>query len=328
MRRFRTFFEILTAMALVHFRAVGADLAVLEVGLGGRLDATNVVTPLVSVITPISLDHTDLLGDTIPLIAREKAGIIKPGGAVVVAPQPPEALTVIRDVCRVQGARLIDVERQTRWQPLHWSWKGSAFDLEGPGRAYPHLEIPLAGPHQIMNAATAIAAVEHLEAQGIPLSMAGIRQGLQQVRWEGRLETVSRQPWIVLDGAHNRDSARRVREALSACFRYQRLILVLGITAAKDLEGIIEELAPLAGVTIATRAELPRAAPPQRLAELAAKWTAPVMVEEEIREALARAIAMAHEGDLILVTGSLYLVGDAKRWLPSLLTPTAAEIPK
>jgi dihydrofolate synthase/folylpolyglutamate synthase len=215
-----------------------------------------------------------------------------------------------------------------RWQPIHWSWEGSAFDLDGPVRSYPHLEIPLAGPHQIMNAATAIAAVEQLAAQGLPISAEGIRQGLRQVQWEGRLETVSRQPWIVLDGAHNRDSAQRVREALTACFRYQRLILVLGIAADKDLEGIIEELAPLAGVTIATRAELPRAASPQRLSDLAAKWTTPVMVEEEIREALARAIAMAREGDLILVTGSLYLVGDAKRWLPTLMTPAFLGMPK
>ncbi len=328
-RRYRTFFEILTAMALLHFTTVGVDLAVLEVGLGGRLDATNVATPLVSVITPISLDHTELLGNTIPLIAREKAGIVKPRGLVVVAPQPPEALDVIRDVCRAQGARLVDVEREVRWQPIHWSWEGSVFDLEGPVRSYPHLEIPLAGPHQILNAATAATTVEQLEAQGLQLSVEGIYGGLRGVRWEGRLETVGRQPWTVLDGAHNRDSARRVREALAACFHYRRLILVLGISANKDLEGIVQELAPLAAVTIATRAEVPRAATPQRVAELAATWSAHVIVEEETRDALARACAEAGEEDLILVTGSLYLVGDAKRLLPDLLAslPTAMPTP-
>ena len=327
-RRFRTFFEILTAMALMHFRAVGVDVAVLEVGLGGRLDATNVVTPLVSVITPISLDHTDILGETIPLIAREKAGIIKPRGLAVVSPQPQEAMAVIRAVCAAQGARLVDVAREVHCRTLHASWQGSAFTLESPIRSYPPLKIPLAGPHQILNAATAIATVEQLAAQGFPIGPAGIGQGLRQVQWEGRLETVSRQPWVVLDGAHNRDSARRVRESLATCFPSRRLILVLGVAANKDLEGIIEELVPLASQVIATQAEPSRAAPPQRLAELASKWTAHVLVREDVREALAQAIILADEGDLILVTGSLYLVGDARRCLPALLGPAFMGIPQ
>jgi dihydrofolate synthase/folylpolyglutamate synthase len=322
-RRFRTFFEILTAMALVHFQRVGVDLAVLEVGLGGRLDATNVATPLVSVITPISFDHTEVLGDTIAKIAREKAGIIKPHGLAVVAPQRPEALAVIRDVCMAQGAGLIDVSRELRWHPLQYRWDGSVVDLESRPRAYPQLEVPLAGPHQLVNAATAIAAAEQLQVQGLPISVDGIRLGVKQVQWEGRLETVSHQPWIVLDGAHNRDSARCLREALASCFPYQRLILLLGISANKNLEGIIEELTPLAAVTVATRAMVPRAAPPQQVADLAAKWCPRILVEEDTQEALARAMAETRPDDLLLVTGSLYLVGDAKRILPGLLVPIA-----
>jgi dihydrofolate synthase/folylpolyglutamate synthase len=139
------------------------------------------------------------------------------------------------------------------------------------------------------------------------------------------LETVSRQPWIVLDGAHNRDSARCLREALMTCFQYRRLILVLGISANKNLEGIIEVLTPLAAVTVATRAMVPRAAPPQRVADLAAKWGARTIVEEDTQKALAQAIVATHPDDLLLVTGSLYLVGDAKRLLPGLLVPTVAE---
>ena len=324
-RRFRTFFEILTAMALVHFQSVGVDLAVLEVGMGGRLDATNVATPLVSVITSISLDHTEVLGDTIPKIAREKAGIIKPHGLTVVAPQRPEALAVIREVCSAQGARLFDVSQELHWRPLSYGWEGSVFDLQSAVRTYPALEIPLAGPHQLLNAATAIASAEHLQTQGLPISVHGIRRGLKQVQWEGRLETVSRQPWIVLDGAHNRDSARCLREALMSCFQYRRLILVLGISANKNLEGIIEELTPLATVTVATRAMVPRAAPPQRVADLAAKWGGQLIVEEDTQKALAQAIAATQQDDLLLVTGSLYLVGDAKRLLPGLLAPTVAE---
>jgi dihydrofolate synthase / folylpolyglutamate synthase len=324
-RRFRTFFEILTAMALVYFQRVGVDLAVLEVGLGGRLDATNVATPLVSVLTSISLDHTEVLGDTIPQIAREKAGIIKPHGLTVVAPQGPEALAVIREVCAAQDARLLDVSQQIRWRPLSCSWEGSVFDLESPVRTYPGLEIPLAGPHQLLNAATAVATAEQLQTQGLPISVEGMRQGMQQVRWEGRLETVSRQPWIVLDGAHNRDSARCLRKALETCFQYQRLILVLGISANKNLAGIIEELTPLAAITVATRAMVPRAAPPQRVADLAAQWGAHTIVEEDTQKALAHAITATQPDDLLLVTGSLYLVGDAKRLLPGLLTPTTPE---
>ena len=324
-RRFRTFFEILTAMALVHFERHGVDLAVLEVGLGGRLDATNVATPLVSVITSISLDHTEVLGDTITKIAREKAGIVKPHGLAVVAPQRPEALRVIRDVCAAQGARLFDVGQELRWQPLSYSWEGSVFDLQSPVGTYPHLEIPLAGPHQLLNAAAAIATAEHLQAQRVPISVEGIRRGVKQVHWEGRLETVSRQPWIVLDGAHNQDSARCLRDALMTCFRYRRLILVLGISANKNLEGIIAELTPLAAVTVATRAMVPRAAPPQRVADVAARWGSQVVVEEDTQIALAHAIAAMQPDDLLLVTGSLYLVGDAKRLLPGLLAPTVAD---
>jgi dihydrofolate synthase/folylpolyglutamate synthase len=322
-RRFRTFFEILTAMALVHFQSLGVDLAVLEVGMGGRLDATNVATPLVSVITSISFDHTEVLGDTIPKIAREKAGIIKPHGLAVVAPQRPEALTVIREVCSAQGARLLDVAQELRWQPRSLSWEGSVFDLDSWTRAYPSLKMPLAGPHQLLNAATAIATAEQLQTQGVPISVHGIRRGMQQVQWEGRLETVSRRPRVVLDGAHNRESARCLCEALLTCFQYRRLILVLGISANKNLEGIIEELAPLAAVTVATRAMVPRAAPPQRVADLAVKWNAQLIVEEDTRKALGQAIAETQPDDLLLVTGSLYLVGDAKRLLPDLLAPEA-----
>jgi dihydrofolate synthase / folylpolyglutamate synthase len=325
-RRFRTFFEILTAMALVHFQRVGVDLAVLEVGLGGRLDATNVATPLVSVITPISFDHTEVLGDTIPKIAREKAGIIKPHGLVVVAPQRPEALTVIREVCMAQGARLCDVARELRWHPRDYRWDGSVVDLESTTRAYPKLEVPLAGPHQLLNAATAIAAAEQLQVQGLPITVEGIRRGVEQVQWEGRLETVSRPPWIVLDGAHNRDSARCLREALATCFPHRRLILVLGISANKNLQGIIEELAPLAAVTVATRAMVPRAAPVQHVADLASTWCRRIIVEEDTQKALAQAIAETRQDDLLLVTGSLYLVGDAKRLLPGLVVPVAQRL--
>jgi dihydrofolate synthase / folylpolyglutamate synthase len=243
----------------------------------------------------------------------------------VVAPQRPEALSVIRETCVAQHARLHDVATEWDWQPLSYSWQGSVFDLRGVARSYPRLELPLAGPHQLVNTATAVATAEQLQAQGLPISVDAIRQGVKQVQWEGRLETVSRHPWIVLDGAHNRDSARCLHEAVMTCFRYQRLILVLGISANKNLEGIIEELTPMASITVVTRAMVPRAAPPQRVAALAAKWSKHVIAEEDTQRALAQAIAETQPDDLLLVTGSLYLVGDAKRLLPDLLAATAAE---
>jgi dihydrofolate synthase / folylpolyglutamate synthase len=233
---------------------------------------------------------------------------------------------VIRDVCMARGARLIDVSRELRWRPLDYGWDGSVVDLESSTRAYPKLEVPLAGPHQLLNAATAIAAAEQLQVQGLPISLEGIRRGVKQVQWEGRLETVSRRPWIVLDGAHNRDSARCLREALASCFQYRRLILVLGISANKNLPGIIEELTPLAAVTVATRAMVPRAARPQQVADLATKWCSRTIVEEDPQKALAQAIAETRQDDLLLVTGSLYLVGDVKRILPDLLVPVAQRL--
>jgi dihydrofolate synthase/folylpolyglutamate synthase len=281
---------------------------------------------MASVITSVSFDHIEVLGDTIPKIAREKAGIIKANGLAVMAPQRPEASTVIEATCLAQHAQLVDVAREIHWHPLSCDWTGSRFDVESAARLYPRLQIPLAGTHQIVNAATAIATAEQLQVQGLPLWEDGIRRGLQQVRWEGRLETVSRQPWIVLDGAHNHDSARCIREALAMCFPYRRLILVLGISANKNLAGIIEELAPLAAMTIATRAMVPRAAPAQHVGDLAAKWCQRIIVEEAPQQALATAIAAAHPDDLILVTGSLYLVGDAKQLLPTMLTPPSAPL--
>ena len=225
----------------------------------------------------------------------------------------------MREVCSAQDARLVDVAARVCWTPQHYRWDGSVVDVETDRRTYSTLEVPLAGPHQLLNAAVAVAAAEELEVSGLPISAANIDQGLKQVSWEGRLETISRQPWIVLDGAHNRDSARCVREALATCFPYRRLILALGISANKNLAGIVEELAPLAAVTVATRAMVPRAAAPQHIADLAGKWSPRVIIEENPREALRQAIAETRPDDLLLVTGSLYLVGDAKRLLPGLL---------
>ncbi len=198
-----TTFEMITALAFVHFAERNVDFAVLETGLGGRLDATNVVEPLVAVITSISYDHTQVLGNTLEQIATEKAGIIKPGASVVCAPQEDEALAVVEATCRKRGARLALVGRD-------WTWEGanSSFQVAGPLGAYAPLSIPLLGIHQLVNATTAVAAIDALRWRGIEVAPEYIREGLENVCWPGRLEVLARQPLVVVDGAHNADSAR------------------------------------------------------------------------------------------------------------------------
>jgi dihydrofolate synthase/folylpolyglutamate synthase len=282
-----TTFEIMTALAFLYFAEEEVDLAVLEVGMGGRLDATNIVTPLVAVITSLSYDHTPYLGSTLPLIAREKAGIIKDGAVVVSAPQSPEAMAVIEETCQERGALLFRVGEQWTWQGGEASLEGQSFTvhLNNPGaqsgdlrpsgarsgdlcpsgarsgdprpsgrQVYDFLSrgsrrhrywMPLLGKHQLANATTAVAVAELLPGLGIHISEEAIAQGLRQVRWPGRLEVLSRAPFLVVDGAHNADSAHKLAVALRKYFQYERLFLIFGASLEKDMDGMLRELLPL-----------------------------------------------------------------------------------
>jgi dihydrofolate synthase / folylpolyglutamate synthase len=323
-----TSYEVVTAAAFLFFVSQRPDLVVLEVGLGGRLDATNVATPLVSVITPISLDHVHLLGDTIAKIAAEKAGIIKEGGVVVAARQTEEAMGVIRGVATERGARVVvaaavaegEAKKNAsspggtlaEGEPAHPIRESTAVDLRGEsGRLY-HLEIPLLGAHQVANAATAITVVEQLGKLGFPVDADAVERGMREVRWPGRLEIVSRSPLTVVDGAHNGDSAQKLAAALRECFAYRRLILLLGTSSDKDVEGIASALAPEAWTVIATRSRHPRAADPERLAAEARRWCPRVEISPDLAAAIARATALAGPSDLICITGSLFTVADAR----------------
>jgi len=304
-----TTFEILTALAFAFFRERRVDFQVLEVGLGGRLDATNVVTPRLSVITSISLDHAEVLGDSLAKIAREKAGIIKPGALVVSAPQPGEAEVVIAEVCRHNRAGLIAVGRDVTWKNLTSDLAGQSFEVTGKAGSY-QLTIPLLGGHQLENAATAVAA---LEALGIGHD--DIARGLAQVRWPGRLEVLRHEPLFLVDGAHNADSARRLREAIEEYLTFDRLILIAGASSDKDIAGIVGELAPLSSLIIVTRSRHPRALAPALLLDELERQGAKGEMAESVSSAVERALAIAKPGDLICATGSLFVAAEAREYI-------------
>lgn len=303
-----TTFEILTALAFLYFQRSGVQFQVLEAGLGGRLDATNVVQPEICVITSISLDHTAVLGDSIAQIAWEKAGIIKPGTVVVSSPQRPQAAKVIQDACLEKGAKLIKIGEQVTWQKRDGDLSGQSLMVKGKGASY-ELTIPLLGDHQLENAATAIASLEEL---GMPKE--GIISGLAHVHWPGRLEILNDSPMLVIDSAHNADSAKRLRQSLEQLFRWERSILIIGSSWDKDMSGVIAELVPLFDIVIVTRSQHPRAAEPSVLAEELVRYGVRPLVTENVAQALSEALRKARKGDLICAAGSLFLAAEVREW--------------
>jgi len=332
-------YEVATALALLYFQRQGVQHTVLEVGIGGRLDATNVTQPLVSVIASISYDHMNILGTTLAEIATEKAGIIKTGGVVVTSARSPEALLAIARIAQERQARLVRIGPASadparaeveagrlpalsyRYQSQAQSEEGQTFTVSTPEGVYADLEIPLLGLHQIENATLALATLESLRASGKPecaWDEAALRQGLRDVRWSARMEIVARQPTTIVDGAHNADSMEKLMQSLRALFTFQRLFVVLGCNADKDLSGMIQTLAGADGV-ILTRALNPRSATLERLQELCAQHAPGVTVytASESREAMELARTLAAPGDLICATGSLYLAAEVLRWAAS-----------
>ncbi|MBT9163609.1 MAG: Folylpolyglutamate synthase [Chloroflexi bacterium] len=297
-------FEILTAMAFRHFHKQKAAFLVVEAGLGGRLDATNVTCTEVCVVTSISRDHMAVLGDTIPQIAAEEAGIIKPGVTVISSPQVSEAADVIRQICLNKGAKLILVGEEITWQGKGFRLEAQRVDIRGRKAQY-DLTIPLLGEHQLENAATAVAALEVLD-----IGKDHIISGLANVHWPGRIEILRREPLLIADGAHNDDSARRLREALQRYFRFDRAILIMGISADKDSSAIIAELAPFFDKVITTAAQHPRAVAAKALAQEFARQGVEAQAVENVAQAVSEALAQAGKRDLICATGSLFVVAE------------------
>jgi len=306
-----TFFEFTTAMAFRHFADSGIDVAVIEVGLGGRFDATNVLAPIVTAITTVAFDHQEHLGTTLAAIAFEKAGIIKPGVPVVVGRVPDEAADVLT---RVAGERDAPLHRlpgdfQVEGEP------SAPFRYNGLNISYNGLTCPLAGRHQLDNAACALALLESAANQGLPVSETAVRDGLRTVRWGGRLETADAHPRLVLDGAHNPDAAAAVADYVADFRRGRagsRVLLILGIMRDKDREGILDHLLPHVDEVIVTQAGGPRATPAQDLASLVTARGRTAHVRPDPADAMSLARRMAAPDDLILLTGSLLLVGEAK----------------
>jgi len=304
-----TFFEVVTAMALLLFAEEKVEWAVIETGMGGRLDATNVIHPRVSVITNVTFDHQEYLGCTLSSIAREKAGIIKEEVPVVTGVTQPLVHGVLTATCQRKRAVLYRLGKEfkarrrpggaARYQGLKWDW--------------PSLELSLPGVHQVRNAALALAVLEVLEEGGdFYIDSGAVELGLSAVHWPARLEILGRRPLILLDGAHNPQGAESLRDALRNCFTYQKLHLVMGIMEDKDIAGIFRRLLPLAETVIFTQPRYSRAAKADRLRQLAMPFTGNHYVIPDVAEAIQQAGRFAGPDDLICITGSLYFAGEVK----------------
>jgi len=308
---FPTFFEILTAAAHVAFRARGARSLVLEVGLGGRLDATTVCDPAVTAITSVELEHTQVLGATLELVAGEKAGILKPGVPCVTAlPLDGPALRVVTERARELSVPLLRLGREVLVDEVDAGiGPALALRVRGPGDAPPlRVALPVAGAHQAANAAVAVAIARTL---GLP--DAAIRQGLAHVTLPGRMETVLLAPRVIVDGAHTPASAEAARRAVEACFPERSVTLVIGVLEEKDVRGILASLLPLATQVIVSGVASPRAMPPSRLEALVREtFSRGVHAEDTAAEALALALELSGRDDVVLVTGSTYLAGAAR----------------
>jgi dihydrofolate synthase/folylpolyglutamate synthase len=320
-----SFFEMMTAIAFEHFAREKVDLAVLEVGMGGRLDATNVVDPRVSVITDISLDHQKFLGNTVGEIAREKVGIIRPGGVVVTLPQQPEANDVIGNTILDLGARGVNaVPYVPPVSPGSTQYLVPSAKQGKTGFVYRYplavlgeqilVETPLVGRHQLRNVALAIAAAVELNQQGFGgITAKTIEIGIRETRWPGRFQVIAARPgWpeMVLDVAHNPAGAWALRSALSERYEDRPLIFVFGAMRDKAISEMTEILFPLAERVIATRPENPRAASPEEIQQAASRTGVDVEAVEDVEVAMERARVLADAGTLVVVTGSIYLVGE------------------
>jgi dihydrofolate synthase/folylpolyglutamate synthase len=304
-----TTFEITTALGFLYFARQGCDAAVIEVGLGGRLDATNIVTPRVSVITSLSLDHTLVLGDTLDKIAGEKAGIIKPGVPVISSSQKDEAQEVLLRIANERGCDFILVGRDVKFESLSHSLEGQALrilDLRLETSDLT-LSIPLLGSHQVENAAVAYAA---LKASGLDVPDKAIQKGFAKIKWPSRFDVIRREPPVVIDVAHNRESALRLRETLDTFFPDIPVILLFCTLEDKDIAGMLAELSPRVERVVATQADHPRAPSAEWIADQVGKAGLPVEAVTPVSAALERALALAGEKKLVLTAGSVAFAGE------------------
>jgi len=306
-----TFFEFATAMALYEFGRQQVDWAIIETGMGGRLDATNVVQPAVSIISNISIEHKEYLGTTIAEVAGEKGGIIKPAIPVVTGATQKDALTVLEDIAAVQSAPFFRLGKHFRTRRT----ADGTFTYYGIEQVWRSMQTNLTGSYQISNAALALAACEQLRHQGVPLNSACIRQGLVQASWPGRLEVIQEKPLVIFDGAHNLIAARNLAKYIVHHIKDKKITLVTGILDDKPYAAMLKSLLPLCERVILTQPAIDRALPADTLRRIAEKYLDNIEVIPDVGTAVHHAIDTTAPEDAVCVAGSLYLVGDAKKAL-------------
>ena len=303
-----TTFEITTAIGFLAFANQNVNAAVIEVGLGGRLDATNIVTPTVSVITSLSYDHMAVLGNTLAKIAGEKAGIIKAGVPVVSSPQKDEALEVLERVANEHDSRFVLVGRDVKFERLASSLEGQSFQIVDIGNSIQEFQIPLLGEHQIQNAAAAFTA---LKTSGIAISDPAIRDGFSQVKWHARFEVVRHEPPVIFDSAHNQDSFAKLRQALDEYFPGRQVYLIFGASEDKNIPGMFEEIKPKIRKLIVTRADHPRALHPEEIIPLADQAGLESEAVTPVESAFRHALELSQkDGSIVLSAGSMFVTAE------------------
>ncbi|HDN04628.1 MAG TPA: bifunctional folylpolyglutamate synthase/dihydrofolate synthase [Chloroflexi bacterium] len=306
-----TTFEIMTGLAFLFFAREKVDLAVIEVGLGGRLDATNIITPEASVITSLYLDHVSILGDTLDKIAAEKGGIIKPGVPVICSPQEDLALAVLKEIAARNKADLIQAELEYPFEIISKSLDGQAFSLKNSGQTK-EFQIPLLGNFQVINAVTAYAVLDSLRSKGFVLDNSAVFTGFKDVNWPARFEVLRRQPPLIIDSAHNPASMGKLRDTLDEYFPDLPLILVFGISEDKQLSEMYQEILPRTSHLICTSADHPRAMDPEALSKKAESYICSRETVPNVGEALTKALELAGSEKLVVVAGSIFVAASAR----------------
>ena len=306
-----TFFEATTALAFEYFRVEKVDAAIIEVGLGGRFDSTNVLQPAATVITNIDLEHTKHLGNTLDKIAFEKAGIIKKGVPIITAAKNNEGKRVIREIAKKNKANLISVFDETQWVIQDINQRNTELDVFTRSEKYYNLRLSLPGRHQLENAMCAILAAEAAEAKGLKMTPTGAVLGFRDVKWLGRLQRISTSPEIILDVAHNPSAMKTLYEYFKEFYADRHVIAVLGILSDKDSHKMLTELNRFVNTIILTKPTTDRAADPEVLARQASHITSNYQVIPHVRDAVSSAIEHANEDEVVLITGSHYTVGEA-----------------
>ena len=309
-----TEFEIITCAMFLYFYEQEVDFAVVEVGLGGRLDSTNVIIPLVSVIVSISYDHMNILGNSLTEIAGEKAGIIKEKVPVVLYPQEPEVESLIEDICKERNSKLTKVSK------LSAEFLGiveedklkQRVNIKTSNDSYKDIKLSLLGKHQLLNCAMALQVIEKVREKGFAISDKKIYEALSKVKWHGRLEILNKSPLVVIDGAHNIDGIKKLKESVETYFNYDKMVLILGILADKQVENMIKTIVPMASKVIAVTPNSERGKLSEELRDIILKYNSECEAFESYEEAYKKASSYCTDKDLLLVSGSLYMIGDMR----------------